>query len=91
MRSASEMKEISNDIIRKQTEVNNEILEKFDNYIYSHVIDGLYHCYIDRKNELWEYICNGLIKQRLVVEGYHIEVLFDMNGEAYCYKIEWNS
>lgn len=89
MRSASEMKEISNDIIRKQTEANNEILEKFDNYIYQHAIDGIYHCYIDRKNELWKYICNGLIRQRLINEGYNIEVLFDMNGETYSYKIEW--
>ena len=89
MRSASEMNEISNDKIRKQTEVNNEILEKIDNYIYQHAIDGIYHCYIVRKNELWEYICNGLIRQRLVSEGYHIDVLFDINGETYDYKIEW--
>ena len=33
MRSASEMNEISNDTIRKQNEVNNEILEKIDNYL----------------------------------------------------------
>lgn len=33
MRSASEMNEISNDKIRKQNEVNNEILEKIDNYL----------------------------------------------------------
>lgn len=89
MRSASEMKEISNDIIRKQTEANNEILEKFDNYIYQHAIDGIYHCYIDRTNELWEYVCNGLIRQRLVNEGYNIEVLFDLIGETSGYKIEW--
>lgn len=89
MRSASEMNEISNDTIRKQNEVNNEILEKIDNYIYQHTIDGIYHCYIDRKNELWKHICNGLIRQRLVVEGYNIEVMFDLSGETYAYKIEW--
>ena len=53
MRTASEMKEISNDIIRKQTKVSNEILEKIDNYIYRHAIDGIYDCCIFRKNELW--------------------------------------
>ena len=89
MRSASEMKKISNDIIRKQTEVNNEILEKIDNYIYKYAIDGIYHCYIDRKNELWKCICNGLIRHRLVIEGYNIEVVFDRNGETDSYKIEW--
>lgn len=89
MRSAAKMNEISNDIIRKQTEVNNEILEKIDNYIYQHAIDGLYRCYIDRKNELWEYICNGLIRQRLVVEGYHVEAVFSLIGETASYKIEW--
>lgn len=89
MRSATKMNEISNDVIRKQTEVNNEILEKIDNYIYHHAIDGLYHCYIDRKNELWEYICKGLIRQRLVTEGYKVEVLFDLIGETCGYKIEW--
>jgi hypothetical protein len=89
MRSAFEMKEISNDVIRKQTEVHNEIIEKIDNYIYQHAIDGLYYCYIDDKNELWKYICDGLIRQRLNIAGYTITPVYDLKGELYCYKIEW--
>lgn len=89
MRSASEMREISNDIIRKQTEVNNEILEKIDNYIYRHAIDGIYHCYIGEKNELWDSIRNELIRQRLNIAGYTITPLYDFAEELYSYKIEW--
>ena len=89
MRSASEMKKITDNVIKEQSKSSNEILEKIDEYIYEKANNGIYHCYISCNNELWQYICDALIRQRLTMDGYIIIPLYDINGELYSYMIEW--
>lgn len=89
MRTASEMKEITDNVIKEQSKSSNEILEKIDEYIYEKANNGIYHCYIGGNNELWQYICDALIRQRLTMDGYIIIPLYDINGELYSYMIEW--
>lgn len=89
MRSASEMKKITDNVIKEQSKSSNKILEKIDEYIYEKANNGIYHCYIGVNNELWEYICDALIRQRLTMDGYTITPLYDFEEELYSYKIEW--
>lgn len=89
MRSAHEMKEITDNVIKEQSKSSNEILEKIDAYIYEKANNGIYHCYIGENNELWQYICDALIRQLLNIAGYTITPLYDFAEELYSYKIEW--
>lgn len=89
MRTASEMKKITDKVIKEQCKSSNETLEKIDAYIYEEANNGEYCCYISERNELFEYMCEGLIRQRLNIAGYTITPLYDIDGELYSYKIEW--
>jgi hypothetical protein len=89
MRSAPEMKEITDKVIKEQSKSSNAILEKIDAYIYEEANNGEYFCYISDRHELFEYMCEGLIRQRLNIAGYTITPLYDLKGELYSYKIEW--
>lgn len=89
MRSAIEMKEITDKVIIEQCKSSKEILEKIDAYIYKEAIQGEYFCYISETNELFKYMCEGLIRQRLNIAGYTITPLYDIDGKLYGYRIEW--
>lgn len=89
MRSASEMKEITDKVIIEQCKSYDEILEKIDAYIYKEANNGEYLCYISETNELFKYMCKGLIRQRLNIAGYTITPLYDIDGKLYGYRIEW--
>ena len=93
MRSAVEMKEITDKVIIEQCkssdEILYEILEKIDAYIYKEAIDGEYLCYISETNELFKYMCEDLITQQLNIAGYTITPLYDIDGKLYGYIIEW--
>ena len=91
MRSAIEMKEITDKVIIEQYKSFDvdEILEKIDTYIYKEAIDGEYFCYISETNELFKYMCEDLIIQRLNIAGYAITPLYDIDGKLYGYIIEW--
>lgn len=93
MRSAIEMKEITDKVIIEQykssKEILDEILEKIDAYIYQEAIDGEYLCYISETNELFKYMCEDIIIQQLNIAGYTITHLYDIDGKLYGYIIEW--
>jgi hypothetical protein len=88
MRSAPEMKEITDKVIKEQSKSSNAVLEKIDAYIYEEANNGEYFCCISKRHELFEYMCEGLIRQRLNIAGYTIIPLYDINGEFCSYKIE---